>query len=101
MLARPPCGVRTPAYFGATRATGLLTVQWDVAGFDWKRSSPSQIAHNVLRKVRPGSIILLHDGDSTGKQDRKNTVAALPLIIEGLKQRELEIVPLSQLLSEE
>jgi peptidoglycan/xylan/chitin deacetylase (PgdA/CDA1 family) len=99
-LARPPFGVRTPAYFGATRALGLRTVQWDVAGFDWKRRSPSQIADNVLRKVRPGSIILLHDGDSAGKQDRKNTVAALPLIIKGLKHRDLQIAPLSQLLPE-
>lgn len=100
MLARPPYGVRTPAYFGATRALGLHTVQWDVAGFDWKQLSPKQIADNVLRKVRPGSIILLHDGDSSGKQDRKKTVAALPLIIEGLKHRDLQVAPLSQLLPE-
>jgi len=99
-LARPPYGVRTPAYFGATRALGLHTVQWDVAGFDWKRHSPTQIADSVLRKVRAGSIILLHDGDSSGRQDRKNTVAALPLIIEGLRQRDLQIAPLSQLLPE-
>jgi len=99
-LARPPFGVRTPAYFRATRAFNLLTVQWDVSGFDWKRRGPREIADNVLRKVRPGSIILLHDGDSSGKQDRKKTVAALPLIIKGLKHRDLEIAPLSQLLPE-
>lgn len=99
-LARPPYGVRTPAYFGAARALGLLTVQWDVAGFDWKRHSPSQIADNVLRKVRAGSIILLHDGDSAGKQNRKNTVEALPSIIKGLKDLDLTIASLSQLLPE-
>src|SRR5258708_5569328 len=100
ILARPPYGVRTPAYFGATRALGLQTVQWDVAGFDWKRITPRQIADNVLRKAQPGSIILLHDGDSAGKQGRKNTVEALPLIIKGLKERDLPIAPLSQLLPE-
>ena len=99
-LARPPYGVRTPAYFGATRALDLHTVQWDVAGFDWKRITPRQIADNVLRQAQPGSIILLHDGDSTGKQDRKNTVEALPLIIRGLRDRDLQIAPLSQLLPE-
>jgi peptidoglycan/xylan/chitin deacetylase (PgdA/CDA1 family) len=99
-LSRPPYGVRSPAYFKATRALGLETVQWDVAGFDWKQRSPSQIAHNVLRKVRAGSIILLHDGDSAGKQDRKNSVEALPLIIEGLEDRNLRVVPLAQLLPE-
>jgi peptidoglycan/xylan/chitin deacetylase (PgdA/CDA1 family) len=101
MLARPPFGVRTPAYFGATRALGLRTVQWDVAGFDWKNRSGKRIAHDVLGKVRAGSIILLHDGDSEGKQDRRQTVAALPLIIEGLRARGLRIAPLSQLLAQE
>jgi peptidoglycan/xylan/chitin deacetylase (PgdA/CDA1 family) len=100
MLARPPYGVRTPAYFGATRALDLLTVQWDVAGFDWKQITSKQIADNVLHKVRPGSIILLHDGDSSQKQVRKNTVEALPIIIKGLQERDLQIAPLSQLLPE-
>lgn len=99
-LARPPCGVRTPAYFRAARRLGLRTVQWDVAGFDWKRRSGGQIAHEVLRKVRTGSIVLLHDGDSEHKRDRQETVAALPLIIEGLRARGLRVAPLSQLLGE-
>jgi peptidoglycan/xylan/chitin deacetylase (PgdA/CDA1 family) len=99
-LARPPCGVRTPAYFRAARRLGLRTVQWDVTGFDWKRRSGEQIAHDVLRKVRTGSIVLLHDGDSEGKRDRRETVVALPLIIEGLGARGLRVVPLSQLLGE-
>jgi peptidoglycan/xylan/chitin deacetylase (PgdA/CDA1 family) len=99
-LARPPCGVRTPAYFAATRSLRLRTVQWDVAGFDWKRRSAKQIADEVLHRVRAGSIILLHDGDSEGKRDRRETVAALPLIIDGLHARGLRIVPLAQLLGE-
>ena len=96
--ARPPCGVRTPAYFAATRELGLCTVQWDVAGFDWKRRNAREIAHDVLRTARAGSIILLHDGDSEGKKDRRETVAALPLIIEGLIARGLRIAPLAELL---
>src|SRR6267154_797034 len=97
-LARPTYGIRTDAYFSATRALDLQTVQWDVAGFDWQRISPRKIAGNVLRKAKPGSIILLHDGDSSRKGNRKNTVEALPLIIKGLKDTQVSIVPLSQLL---
>ena len=99
-LSRPPCGVRTPAYFAATYSLGLRTVQWDVAGFDWKRRSAKQIADEVLRRARAGSIILLHDGDSEGKRDRRETIAALPLIIDGLHARGLRIVPLAKLLGE-
>ena len=99
-LARPPCGVRTPAYFRVAEKLGLRTVQWDVAGFDWKTRSAKQIAHQVLQRVVPGSIILLHDGDSEGKQDRRETVVALPLIIEGLRARGLKVVPLTEMLVE-
>ena len=99
-LARPPCGVRTPAYFRAAEKLGLRTVQWDVAGFDWKPRNAKQIAHDVLRRVVPGSIILLHDGDNEGKQDRRETVVALPLIIEGLRARGLHVVPLAEMLRE-
>jgi peptidoglycan/xylan/chitin deacetylase (PgdA/CDA1 family) len=98
VFARPPCGVRTPAYFRAARRMHLHTVQWSVAGFDWKRISAAAIAHRVLKEVRSGSIILLHDGDSRMKRDRIQTVISLPLIIKGLRRRGLSVVPLSQLL---
>ncbi|HVS21415.1 MAG TPA: MtnX-like HAD-IB family phosphatase, partial [Pyrinomonadaceae bacterium] len=97
-FARPPYGVRTPAYFAATRRLGLRTVQWDVAGFDWKKRTASQIAERVLREATGGSIILLHDADSAEKRDRSATVAALPMVIEGLRARGLGVVPLSKLL---
>lgn len=97
-FSRPPCGVRTRAYFSATREMNLRTILWSVAGFDWKRIGAARIAYNILREVRPGSIILLHDGDSSLKRDRIQTVMALPIIINGLKRRGLKVVPLSQLL---
>jgi peptidoglycan/xylan/chitin deacetylase (PgdA/CDA1 family) len=98
-FARPPCGVRTPAYFAAARELELRTVQWSVAGFDWKHIGASEIAHNVLKDVRAGSIILLHDGDSALKRDMIQTVRSLSIIIKGLRKRGLSVVPLSQLLN--
>ena len=97
-FARPPCGVRTPAYFAAARRLGLRTVQWSVAGFDWKQITAGEIARRVLRDVEPGSVILLHDGNSGRKRNQTATVAALPLIIKGLQDRRLNVVPLSQML---
>ena len=100
-LARPPCGVRTPAYFAAARALGLCTVQWTNTGFDWKKRNADRIAHDALRLVSAGSIILLHDGDSSGQRDRRETVAAIPLIVSGLKEQGLKVVPLDRLLRRE
>jgi peptidoglycan/xylan/chitin deacetylase (PgdA/CDA1 family) len=96
--SRPPCGVRTPAYFRAARALGLRTVQWTVAGFDWKNWPARDIIRHVVSHASAGSIILLHDGDSAGRRDRSETVAAIPGIVHGLRDRGLHITPLRQLL---
>ena len=98
IFARPPCGVRTPAYFAATRDLNLQTVQWSDTGFDWKDHDGDRIARDAVRHARAGSIILLHDGDSTGESNRKQTIAALPLIVAELKARGLEIAPLNRLI---
>jgi peptidoglycan/xylan/chitin deacetylase (PgdA/CDA1 family) len=100
LLSRPPCGVRTRAYFREAQRLGLRTVQWDVAGFDWKQIGGREIADRVIKDSRPGSIILLHDGDSARKQDRSRTVAALPHIVEGLASRGLRIAPLAEVLGD-
>ena len=96
--SRPPCGVRTRAYFAAARALGLQTIQWTVAGFDWQRRHAHWIARYVVERAAPGSIVLLHDGDSAGKADRQRTVAAVPRIIEGLADRGLRVSPLASLI---
>ena len=97
--SRPPCGVRTPAYFRASRDLGLRTVQWTVAGFDWKPRSAQQIVGDIVRRLSAGSIVLLHDGDSKDpRRHRRETVAAVPKIIAAAHERELAIHPLARLL---
>jgi peptidoglycan/xylan/chitin deacetylase (PgdA/CDA1 family) len=99
ILSRPPCGVRTLSYFRAARKLGLRTVQWTVAGFDWQKLDGREIANKVLKDVQAGSIILLHDGDSANLHDRRQTAAAVPLIIEGLRARGLHVAPLREVLA--
>jgi peptidoglycan/xylan/chitin deacetylase (PgdA/CDA1 family) len=96
--SRPPCGVRTPAYFSAARALRLRTVQWSATGHDWRLRDADRIAARVLRASGPGAIVLLHDGDSRGATDRLPTVGALARILSGLSARALRPESLSQLL---
>jgi peptidoglycan/xylan/chitin deacetylase (PgdA/CDA1 family) len=99
-LARPPCGVRSPAYFAAANELGLQTVQWSDTGFDWKKITAERIARNVLETVQNNSIVLLHDGDSSGKSNRQATVEALRLILQGLKEKGLRVAPLDRMYPE-
>jgi peptidoglycan/xylan/chitin deacetylase (PgdA/CDA1 family) len=96
-IARPPCGVRTPSYFRAAQRLELQTVQWSVAGFDWKNITAAKIAKNVLSDLNAGSIVLLHDGDDKLAKRRTETARALPAIIEGIWARNLRIAPLREI----
>ena len=97
-IARPPCGVRSAAYFAAAKTLNLRTIQWSVAGFDWKKRTAGQIAAAITEKTQAGAIILLHDGDSAQKHHRRATIDAIPLLVKALERKGLTIVPLKRLL---
>ena len=79
-LFRPPFGDYNDTLLEEAVKLGLYTIQWDVDTLDWKDLSAQAIAERVLNNVKNGSIVLMHN-------DGKNTVQALPLIIEGLKNK--------------
>ena len=60
---------------------------------DWKNYGVDSIVNTVLnhKDLKNGSIILMHNG-------AKYTAQALPKIIEGLKEKGYEIVPISKLI---
>lgn len=79
---RAPYGRTTPWTRRWLRQQGWTLVGWDLCPRDWTRPSPEALARRVLRCIRPGSIVLLHDGDpETLQARRENTVRALPLIL--------------------
>ncbi|MGQ0617424.1 MAG: polysaccharide deacetylase family protein [Acidimicrobiia bacterium] len=96
---RPPHGQRTPFMVARVRQRGMKVVTWDVSARDWSDTDPQRVAQRVLDGVRPGSIVLLHDGlDGAGGADRSVVVGALPLILDGLEGRGLQPVRLDDLL---
>ena len=85
-----------------TQDMGLVTIGDKVDPNDWRRPPAGEIVADVLAHLPPcapndtrcGNVILLHDGGG----DRRQTLEALPAIIEGVRAKGLEIVPLHQLL---
>lgn len=94
---RPPYGSVNSGIVSQADSFGLTTVNWDVDPQDWARPGTMVIVQRVLAQVRPGSIILLHDGPAA----REQTAAALPYILAGLQQRGLVPVTLPTLLGSE
>lgn len=95
---RQPAGFRNPRIFRILQELGMILVGWQVRAFDTQRQNPEAIAGRILKKVRPGGVILLHDGsDSVQNDDRTATLKALPLILKGLKERGMEFLTLEEL----
>ena len=92
-LFRPPGGSFSQRVIDAARDVDARVVLWDVDPKDWMRGrTPAQIKHAVLRAVKPGSIIELHDGGPNPAA----TLAALPGIIRGIRAMGLSLVALSR-----
>ena len=68
-----------------------ITLISNVDSLDWKNPAPKDIVSRVTSKVKPGSIVLFHNG-------AKNTPEALPKVIETLQSQGYQIVPVSQLI---
>jgi peptidoglycan/xylan/chitin deacetylase (PgdA/CDA1 family) len=96
---RPPHGQHTPFLAHVVDEHHMTMVTWDVSTSDWTTTDAAAVARHILHKVRPGSIVDLHDGlDGHVNVDRRVVARALPAILEGLRARGLRPVRLDVLL---
>ena len=93
-LFRPPFGDYDDLLIQTADALGLYTIQWDVDSLDWKDLSAGDIASRVVDGVKSGSIILCHNNGL-------HTAEALPIIIDTLRARGFEFVPIGELIYRE
>ena len=98
-LFRAPHGVRSPWLGRTVAGMGYRLCGWDGRIFDTANPGVDIIAERVRRELREGAVILLHDGDGSGKgSPREQTVQALPGLLDDAEARGLRSVWLSTLL---
>ncbi|HMG26536.1 MAG TPA: polysaccharide deacetylase family protein, partial [Acidimicrobiia bacterium] len=96
---RAPHGQHTPFLAHVVGDHGMTMVGWEASAGDWKTKDARLVARRILDGVKPGSIILLHDGlDGSVTADRSVLVRAVPLILDGLERRHLKPVRLDAML---
>ena len=98
-LYRPPIGLKSPPLARAAHARNIRMIAWSVHSRDTTTKDPARIASRVLSQIRPGDIVLMHDGHDLPGRRRHAGAAALPLILAGLEERGLAAVTVSELLS--
>jgi len=86
---RPPHGFKSPGVLWAVRRSGCRLAAWGLDVRDYREADPARLAARVLGTVRPGAIILLHDGPGSSV-----TADALPGLLRGLRERGLACVAL-------
>ena len=90
-IFRPPGGAFSPYVIETAGSFGQRIVLWSVDPTDWRAgTSARQIVRRVLGAIKPGSIVILHDGGG----DRSATIAALPRIVRGIRARGLKLAPI-------
>lgn len=90
-LFRCPSGVYNDLIIDTVESTNRFCIQWDVDSIDWKADGEEIEFNRVVKKTKPGSIILFHN-------DGRYTTKTLPRIIEQLKKEGYTTVTVSELI---
>ena len=90
-LYRAPYGEFDDSLITTLDGMGMKVIQWDVDSVDWKKPSAADIKKNILKGVKPGSILLFHN-------DLENTTEALPEILANLKSQGYKFVTVNELI---
>jgi peptidoglycan/xylan/chitin deacetylase (PgdA/CDA1 family) len=87
-LFRPPFGITNPSIAKALKGLGMHSVGWDIRSFDTISNDPQKLIRRISDKLKPGSIILLHD-------NREITSRILNELIETIQNKGYKIVSLA------
>lgn len=96
---RAPHGHRNPFVDRTVKELGCPLVGWTLGVWDTDLPGAEEIRRRTRSGVRPGTILLLHDGDGYDQSgDRTQTAAALPGILADLSDAGYEVRPLAEIL---
>lgn len=92
---RPPWGRRFLVLSYLVAQMHKKLIMWDVDSYDYEpKLTADDIANQVIKKARSGSIVVMHDGGG----DRSRTVAATDKIVKVLQSQGYSFKTVSELL---
>ncbi len=97
---RPPVGITNSRLWRILLELGMFCVNYSCRAVDFGNRRIGNLARRVLRTVSHGDIVVLHDVIPSGG-DLPKLLAEFGALLEGLKTRELKIVPLARLIGKE
>jgi polysaccharide deacetylase family sporulation protein PdaB len=92
-LVRPPNGHYSAQSLKVADELGYRTIIWNVDSLDWKNPGRDVIINRVMKRIKPGAIILMHASDTPVQ-----TAEALPILLDRIKTEGYQIVTVGELL---
>lgn len=91
-IFRPPYGHQTNKTRLDAFLKGYKVIAWDVHVEDWSPKSESWMSEQLIKRVKPGSIVLLHDSIYMSRQeipqtDRTTAINALDTALSTLSEK--------------
>lgn len=78
LFFRAPAGLRNPFLAPVLDRLGLTLASWSARGFDTRVGDAGRVRQALVRALRPGAILLLHDGNAA------RTAQGVPVILDVL-----------------
>lgn len=95
---RPPVGIVNPRLWRVLLQQGMITVGFRRRALDFGNRQVQGMARRLLKKVRPGDIVLLHDGPLAPSITEEQWLREVELVILGIKLQGLKLLPLARLI---
>lgn len=96
-LMRPPYGGVTENQINWLASMEKKIVNWNVDSLDWKGLNADEVYANIMDTAKNGSIVLQHSAGGDG-EDLTGTVEALGRVIAKLKEKNMELVTVPDLI---
>jgi peptidoglycan/xylan/chitin deacetylase (PgdA/CDA1 family) len=88
---RPPFGVSNPNIRKAIKKTKHTVIGWNIRSLDTTKQDENKIFHRIKKRIKPGSIVLLHDTSN-------KSVLVLERLLNHLKQLNYQCKTIDELI---
>ena len=97
---RAPAGLRNPLLDPVLQRLGLQLASWTRRGFDTVSADAPVVLARLMRNLRAGDILLLHDGHAARSQaGTPGGARGIARLLEAIERRGLRAVSLRQALA--
>jgi len=89
---RPPFGVTNPNLKNAVMRGGFISIGWSIRSYDTMIKNPVRLLSKILKAMKPGGILLLHDSSET-------TIEMLPMLLKGIADQGYQVKRLDKMIN--